>query len=121
MKVRPIGSVPVFFKLIQVRDGINTSPPAWTVALLIAQPNVSRSSLEQQYFILAQVPVLLYGRSRRKLLRTQHKMLRAIVFRTNLQHELGSGHGLVVRSNTANPQFAFILFQEQRLGAGFWT
>jgi len=29
MKVRLIGSVPVFFKLIQVFAGINTSPPEW--------------------------------------------------------------------------------------------
>src|SRR3979490_1747331 len=29
MKVRLTGSVPVFFKLIQVFAGIKTSPPAW--------------------------------------------------------------------------------------------
>ena len=86
-------------------------PSCMDIALLIAKPNVSRSGLEQQYFIMAQVLCFLYGRSRRKLLRTQHKMLRAIVFRTDLQHELGSCDGPVVRSTAASPQLAFILFQ----------
>ena len=35
-------------------------------------------------------------------------MLRAIIFRTDLQHELGGSRGAVVRMNAARPQLAFI-------------
>jgi len=41
-----------------------------------------------------------------------HEMLRAIVFRADLQHELRSCDRPVVRSSAASPQFAFILFQQ---------
>lgn len=91
------------------------------IALLIAQPNVGRSALDQQYFILDQVLVLRYGCSRSKLLRPQHEMLRAVVFRADLQHELGRGGGTGVSMNAASPQFAFILFQQKRLYLEVWS
>jgi len=88
------------------------------IALLIAEPNVSFSTLDQHNFILGQVPVLRYGRSWGKLLRTRHEMLRAIVFRADLQHELGGGRGTGVSVNAASPQLAFIPFQQKRLRIG---
>ena len=83
------------------------------IALLIAEPNVSLSALHQEDFILGQVPMLPYGCSRGKLFRTCHEMLRAVVFRADLQHELGGSDGAVVRVNAASPQLAFIPFQEK--------
>ena len=88
------------------------------VALLIAEPNVSHSALHQEYLILGQVPVPSYGRSRGKLLRTGHEMLRAVVFWADLQHELGGGGGAVVRVNAASSQLAFIPFQEKGFTIG---
>ena len=86
------------------------------IALLIAEPNVSRPAVDQQDFILDEVPVLLYGCSLGKLLRTRHKVLRAVVFRANLQHELGRCNGTLVNVNAASPQFPFIPLQQKRLG-----
>ncbi len=85
------------------------------IALLIAEPNVGISAVDQHYFILDQVPVLWQGRSRSNLLRTCHEMLRAVVFRADLQHELRGCGGTVVNVNAASPQLAFIPFQQKWL------
>ena len=45
--------------------------------------------------------------------RTRHEMLRAVVFRADLQHKLGGGGGGLVRVNAASPQLAFIPFQQK--------
>jgi hypothetical protein len=50
------------------------------IALLIPQPDVRRSALNQQDLILPQVAVLLYERPGRKLLGTENEMLRTIIF-----------------------------------------
>ena len=91
------------------------------IALLISEPNVRRSALNQQDFILGQVPVFLNGRSWGKVLRPRYQMLRAVVFRADLQHELGGGGGTLVRVNAASPQLAFIPFQEKGLHIGLWS
>ena len=91
------------------------------IALLIAEPDVSFSALHQEYFILGQVHVLPYGRSRCKLFRTCHEMLRAVVFRADLQHELGGSDGTVVRVNAASSQLTFIPFQEKGFCIGVRT
>ncbi len=85
------------------------------IALLIAEPNMSRSALNQQDFILGQVPVLLNGRSRGKLLHSRYQMLRAVIFRADLQHELGGSGNAAISVNAASPQLSFTLFQQQRL------
>src|SRR2546429_29367 len=58
------------------------------IDFLIAEPNTSLSALEQQDLILYQMSVFRYGGSRCKFFRTHHEMLRAVVFRTDLWHEL---------------------------------
>jgi hypothetical protein len=49
------------------------------------------------------------------MLRSRHEMLRAVVFRADLQHELGGGGGTGVSVNAASPQLAFIFFQQKGL------
>jgi hypothetical protein len=56
--VSAIGSVPMFFPLIQVLAGMNTSPPAWRSRSSSPSEHVGRSALDQQDFILKQVSVL---------------------------------------------------------------
>ena len=80
------------------------------IALMIAEPNMGSSALDQQYFILVQVLMLLYSCSWGELLSTQHEVLRAVVFRADLQHELGGGGGTAVGVNPTGPEFAFMLF-----------
>ena len=58
MKVRAIGSVPMFFPLIHVLAGMNTSPPAWRSRSSSPSDTLGRSTLNQQDFILNQVSVL---------------------------------------------------------------
>src|SRR6266513_5550675 len=53
------------------------------VALLIAKPNASISAVEQQDFVLDQMPMLRYRCSRGKHLRPRHEVLRSIVFRAD--------------------------------------
>src|ERR1700731_1424282 len=57
------------------------------IPLLIAEPHVSRSAMHQRNFVLDQMPVLRQGRSGSKPLGPRHEMLRAVVFRADLQHE----------------------------------
>ncbi len=85
------------------------------ISLLIAEPNVGRSAVDQHDFILGQVPVLRQSRRWGKLLGTRHQMLRAVVFRADFQHELGGSGGTTVSVNAASPQLSFTLFQQQRL------
>ena len=63
-------------------------------------------------------PVLRYGGSRGKLFRTRPEMLRAVVSRADLQHELGGGDGAVVHANAASAHLAFIPFQEKGFRIG---
>src|ERR1700730_12086090 len=91
------------------------------IALLITEPNMGCSALDQKYFILVQVPVLNYGRPWGQLLRTQHEVPRAVVFRADLEHELAGGNRGVVSVNAASPQFAFVPFQQKRLNYGILT
>ena|SRR6266403_1131176 len=63
--------------VLQTYPGIRRNkhePPGVEIALLIAEPDVNLSALHQEYFILGQVFVFSYGRSRGKLFRTRHEM-----------------------------------------------
>ena len=69
--------------VLQTHPGIRRNEhqsPRVEIALLIAEPDMGRSAVDQHDFILGQVPVLLYGCSLGKLLRACHQMLRAVVF-----------------------------------------
>jgi hypothetical protein len=99
--------------VLQTYPGISRNKrksPHMDISLLIAEPNVGSSSLDQQYFILGQVLMLLYGCAWGELLSTQHEVLRAVVFRADLQDELGGGGGTAVSVSPAGPEFAFVLF-----------
>ena len=53
------------------------------IALLIAEPNMGFASVNQNDFILDQVPVLRYARAGGNVLDTSDEMLRAVVFRAD--------------------------------------
>jgi hypothetical protein len=69
--------------------GDEHQPSGMEIALLIAEPHVGRSALDQQDFILNQMPVFGQRRSRSKQFRPGHKMPGAVILRAHLQHELG--------------------------------
>lgn len=95
--------------------------PRMEIALLVAEPNVSLAGLNQQDFILIQVPVLRYRGSGRKFLGARDKMLRTVVFGTHFQHELRGSRAAGVSVNAASSQFALVLFQQKRLSLGLWA
>jgi hypothetical protein len=81
------------------------------IAFLIAEPNMSRSAMNQQYLVLDQVPVFRQGRTGSNVFGTRHEMLRAVVFGADLEHELRGSRGALVHVDAACPQFSFIPFQ----------
>ena len=83
------------------------------IAFILPKPNVSLAALNQQDFILRQVSVFRYRRPWGKLFPTCHKVLRAVIFRADLQQELGGGGNAGVGVNASSPQLAFILFQQK--------
>ena len=86
------------------------------IALLFAKPDVRRSTLDQQDFILNEVPVLRQCGSRSKRFRSGHKTLRAVILRAHFQHELGGGRRTAVDVNAASPQLPLISFEQERPG-----
>jgi len=54
------------------------------IALLIAEPNMSLAPVNQNNFILDQVPVFWYARAGGNVLDTSNEMLGAVVFRADL-------------------------------------
>jgi len=56
------------------------------VAFLIAELDMDRSRLDEHDFVLPEVLVPWYLVSKNKVFRSQHLMLRTIVFRADFQH-----------------------------------
>jgi hypothetical protein len=82
---------------------------------------MSGSTLDEQNLVLYEVFVLCYSSSGQKVFGTQDKVLRAVILRTHLQQEVGSGDCALICMDTACAKFAPILFQYQGLCAFFRT
>ena len=104
------GSVPVFFRLTHVCRNENQSSGV-QIALLISHMSVDGSFLDQHNLILLEVFVCLYRTSWSHISSRQHQMLRAIIFRADLEDEPAGVR--LARLGTPQSLFSLVFLQQQ--------